>query len=321
MDRDRKRQWDGKSRGGRFGYLFFIFIIKNFGIRFAYTILAVVVFHFLFFAPKALDAVWNYNRKRLGYGWFRSVVEVYRHFYVFGQTMIDRVAIRAGLQKKYRFEFDNYERFIEVIDRSGVVMMGAHVGCWDAGSVFFGEYGRKINIVMFDAEHEKIKEVLEKTGSNCGYRIIPVNKGSVEAMIQIKVALNNGEYVCFNADRYVDSMPSFPVSFLNGEIHLPEGPFRIVSRCRMPVFFYYAMREKKRTYRFIFIEVPPEEVGDERKLALRYVSSLEKTVRTYPRQWFNFYRFWHEGSPGQVNLDGVDESSMKPAITAKRSAI
>lgn len=292
MDKEQERQWSGKSRGGSFGYLFFVFVIRVFGIRFAYTVLTAVVFHFLFFAPKAVRAIWEYNRKRLGYGRTKSAVEVYRHFYVFGQTLIDRVALRAGLQHKYRFEFENYDRFIEVISNSGVVMMGAHVGCWDAGSVFFGEYGRKINIVMFDAEHERIKKVLEKSGRGADYKIIAVNKGSVEAMVQIKVALNNGEYVCFNADRYVDKKATLAVEFLNGEVLLPDGPFRIVSRCRMPVFFYYAMREKKRTYRFIFIEATPADAKDEKKLAERYVDSLERIVKDYPRQWFNFYPFW-----------------------------
>lgn len=295
MDREQERQWNGKSRGGSFGYLFFVFSIKVFGIRFAYTVLAVVVFHFLFFAPKAVCAIWEYNRKRLGYGRMKSAVEVYRHFYVFGQTLIDRVALRAGLQRRYRFEFENRDRFIEVISNSGVVMMGAHVGCWEAGSVFFGEYGRKINIVMFDAEHERIKKVLGKSGCGADYKVIAVNKGSVEAMVQIKVALNKGECICFNADRYVDRKATLAAEFLNGKVLLPDGPFRIVARCRMPVFFYYAMREKKRTYRFIFIEATSEEAGDERKLAERYVATLERIIKTYPRQWFNFYRFWNVG--------------------------
>ena len=294
MDRKQERQWNGKSRGGSFGYLFFVFILKVFGIRFAYAVLAAVVFHFLLFAPKAVRAIWAYNRKRLGYGRMKSAVELYRHFYVFGQTLIDRMALRAGLQHKYRFEFENYDRFIEVISNSGVVMMGAHVGCWDAGSVFFGAYGKKINIVMFDAEHERIKKVLEKNGCGANYKIIAVNKGSVEAMVQIKLALDKGEYVCFNADRYVDGKATFAAEFLDGEVLLPDGPFRIVARCRMPVFFYYAMREKKRTYRFIFIEATPGEVKDEKKLVERYVDSLERIVRSYPRQWFNFYHFWNK---------------------------
>ena len=144
-------------------------------------------------------------------------------------------------------------------------------------------------------KHESIKRVLEKSGCGADYKIIAVNKGSVEAMVQIKVALNKGEYVCFNADRYVDRKATLAAEFLHGKVLLPDGPFRIVARCRMPVFFYYAMREKKRTYRFIFIEATPEEAGDEKKLAERYVATLERIVKTYPRQWFNFYRFWNVG--------------------------
>ena len=36
-------------------------------------------------------------------------------------------------------------------------MIGAHVGNWEIGAPFFDEYGKKINIVMFDAEHEADK--------------------------------------------------------------------------------------------------------------------------------------------------------------------
>lgn len=47
-----ERKWSGKSRGGRFGYLFFIYTIKLLGIRMAYCCLALVAIHFIPFADR-----------------------------------------------------------------------------------------------------------------------------------------------------------------------------------------------------------------------------------------------------------------------------
>lgn len=294
MDKPNKRGWSGRSRGGRSGYRFFVIIIRTCGLRCAYAFLAFVTVYFIPFAPRATAAIWNYNRRRRKLGRLRAAVELYRHYYAFGQTLIDRIALRGdGLRRRFRFEFDNYDRFIDIISHSGAVMIGAHVGCWEAGSAFFGAYGRRINIVMFDAEHERIKEVLADGGEDRpDYKIIPVNEDPLEALLQIRIALDNGEYVCFNGDRYLDAATALPVDFLGGRVRIPAGPFRIAARCRVPVIFYYAVREPGRTYRFLFSDIPAGE--DEGRLVERYVDSLERVVRRYPRQWFNFYRFWDE---------------------------
>ena len=294
MDSADKRPWNGKSRGGGVGYACFIFIIRTLGLRCAYTLLALIAVYFIPFAPKATAAIWHYNRKRRQLGPIRAGIELYRHYYTFGQILIDRVAFRCGLQQKYRFELDNYDRFIELLSHSGAILIGAHIGCWEAGSSFFGDYARKLNLVMFDAEHQRIKEVLNRYGQPEAYKIIAVDQDPLEAMLKIKIALNNGEYVCFNGDRYLDRSHSVGVTLLGGPARLPSGPFRIACRCHEPVVFYYAMRERKRTYRFLFTALPANSFDNEQQLIDRYVTSLENTVRRYPRQWFNFYPYWDD---------------------------
>lgn len=289
-----ERKWSGKSRGGRFGYLFFIYTIKLLDIRMAYCCLALVAIHFIPFAPKATYAIWLYNRTQLRYGRFKSLIKLYQHYYTFGQTLIDKIAIKSGLAKKYRFKFDNYQRFLDIIDHSnGVVLIGAHVGCWEAGAAFFGKYGKKINIVMFDTEHSGIKEAIENTSEEQNFKIIAVNNDPIEAMINIKLALNNSEYICFNGDRYLDENSSIDFNFLNGQAKFPIGPFKIAYKCRVPVVFYYSMREKNQTYRFIFEEAEINKNTTAENLTNQYIRSLESIIKKYPQQWFNFYRFWN----------------------------
>lgn len=294
MSNTESKQWNGKSRGGRFGYHFFISVIKFLGPGWAYFFLSLIVVYFIPFAPKATAAVWKYNRRRLNYGILRSVKELYLHYYVFGQTIIDKIALSGGLTEKYSFDFDNYERFLEIINgSSGVVLIGAHMGCWEAGSAFFGKYGKKINIVMFDAEHEEIKEELGENRKERDFKIIPVNKDTIAAMLDIKVALNNGEYVCFNGDRYLNKDSSVEKDFMGGKAYFPAGPFLIASKTRVPVVFYYAMREKGRKYRFMFYEASSGGKVTREELMDKYIAVLEDMIGKYPRQWFNFYKFWN----------------------------
>ena len=290
-----EKQWNGKSRGGRFGYQFFVYTIRLLGLRCAYVFLAFIVIYFIPFAPKATRAIWRYNRQKRRLGVLASVKELYCHYYVFGQTLIDKMAMRGGLNEKYRYEFDNYTRFLEILNSGeGVVMMGAHIGCWEAGAGFFGTYGKKINIVMLDAEHQQIKDVLEENASQeNNYNIIPLNQNIIDAMLQIKVALNNGEYICFNGDRYMEKDHTAVVDFMGTKALFPMGLFKIAAKCRVPVVFYYSMREPNRTYRFIFEEPVIDGKMTTEKLLEQYVKSLEKIVEKYPRQWFNFYDFWN----------------------------
>lgn len=294
MDNKTEREWKGQSRGGKLGNAIFVRTIQLFGVKCAYVLLSLVVIYFIPFAPKATKAIWSYNRKRLRYGCVRSIYELYMHYFVFGQTLIDKIALKGGLQNRFKFEFDNYERFLEIINGdSGVVMIGAHVGSWEAGSVFFGDYSKKINVVMFDVERQEIREVLEKDSRRAGYKIIPVNQGSIEALLKIKIALNEGEYVCFNGDRHIHVDTAVEKEFLGANAKFPVGPFRIAAKCRVPVVFYYSVREKGCTYRFMFTEVKDFN-RDSDILLDTYVKSLEEIVKTYPRQWFNFYKFWND---------------------------
>lgn len=298
---DKKRSgWSGKSRGGGFGYRFFIFLVRKAGIGFAYGFLALVVVYFIPFAPKATGAVWFYWRRVMGCGRLKASGRLFVHYYRFGQTLIDKIAIGAGLEGRYRFEFDNYPEFLRLLDSgTGVVMIGAHVGSWEAGSCFFGDYARRMNIVLYDGESAVIKQALEGNSTGAQFKIITVggnggNGGNgsgdgLDSVLRIKNALDNGEYVCFQGDRYVGEDGTVETDFMGRRARFPRGPFLVASKMRVPVVFYYSMRERGRQYRFHFVEARGHS---EKELLDEYLAATESIVRRYPAQWFNFYKFW-----------------------------
>ncbi len=286
--KNNNKTWSGKSRGGSFGHWFFIMIIRRIGIRAAYVFLSLIVIYFIPFAPKATQAIWRYNRHILGYGYFKSFFKLYAHYYVFGQTLIDKIAIKNGMSHRYHFDFENYDSFLELLNSGSVVMIGAHVGNWEIGSEFFGDYGSKLNVVMYDGEYQRIKAALKT--QDIGYKIIPVNEGGIESLLRIKYAIDKGEYVCFQGDRYVDKKSTCKTSFMGKEVIFPVGPSLLASKFAKPTIFYFAMREKGMRYRFIFktMEAKPSQ----KEILEHFVETLENVVKSYPQQWFNFYDVW-----------------------------
>ena len=293
---NKEKQWKGSSRGGSLGHLFFVFTIKYLGIRAAYGLLCLVVVYFVPFAPKATAAVWYFHRKILKKSVISSAFAILKHYYVFGQTIIDKVAILNGLKDRYKFEFENYSTFLEILNsNTGVVMIGAHVGCWEMGAPFFGEYEAKMNVVMYDAEYQKIKDVLERSVEK-NYKIIPVGIDSLDSIIRIKAALNKNEYICFQGDRFLDKSNVLEVNFMGNPALFPLGPYKIASRIKTPVVFYFAIREKGFKYKFHFVVANRADRKAEKSLEVQiltqYIAELEKVAATSPFQWFNFYKFW-----------------------------
>ena len=297
MEQNKQPNWKGKSRGGSLGHLYFVFTIKHFGVRMAYLLLLFVVPYFVPFAPKASKSIWFYNRKILKYSILKSLIHLLVHYYRFGQTIIDKIAIGAGLHSQFQFEFENYPQFIDLLDsQQGLIMIGAHIGNWEIGGPFFGDYGSKLNIVMFDAEYQKIKEVIDRNASSKNYKIIALNEEGLESIIKIKAALDDKEYVCFQGDRFMSDKNTLQSTLLGYSATFPSGPYLLASRMNVPVVFYFSMREKGCKYRFHFKIAHPVDkntaIKREEQLLEQYIEALEPIILKYPQQWFNFYQFW-----------------------------
>ena len=292
-------EWTGKSRGGSFGHRFFIALISHGGRRAAYLFSSFVVPYFVIFAPKSTKASWRYWRRIHGLGRLASIRMVFRHYYRFGQIIIDKIAAVSGMDSHFEYDFCNYDAFLSILNGgTGVVMIGAHLGNWEIGGQFFGNYAPKLNLVMYDAEYQKIKSALEKAMGDRAYHVIPVNEDEFSHVFKIKEALDNCEYVCFQGDRSINEKHLLEADFMGKKALFPAGPFQIASRFKVPVVFYFSEKEGRDKYSFRFFIAEPvkrtREIKPEDALLAQYVKVLEERIKCHPDQWFNFYPFWPE---------------------------
>jgi predicted LPLAT superfamily acyltransferase len=92
------------------------------------------------------------------------------------------------------------------------------------------------------------------------------------------------------------SQKTFNLPFFNANANFPQGPFVMAAVKNVPLLFVSVMKTAAKKYHITIRKIDcniddPTKVKAER-LAQQYVSLLEKAVRKYPLQWYNYFDFW-----------------------------
>ena len=291
--------WKGKTRGGLAGYRFFLFILKYPGIKFAYFFLRFVVLYFVLFVPKGRKPIFWYFHNIQKFSFFKSVISTFRNFYVFGQVIIDKVALMAGFSKNFTFNFDGEEQIQEMANTTGGLLIGAHVGNWEIAGHLLKRINTKVHIVMLEAEHEKIKAMLDDVMTEKKMNIIAI-KDDFSHLFKIKQAFENNEIVAMHGDRFLPGTNTVKADFFGKQTELPLGPFLLAVKYNKPVSFVNAFKESSTHYHFFATKAvsitKATTINNRNKAATQllkeYLITLEKSLNKYPEQWFNYYYFW-----------------------------
>ncbi len=293
-------QWKGKTRGGLAGYKIFIAILKYPGLPFAYFLLLFVALYFFLFSPGSFRNIFYFYRKRLKFNFIKSVFAVYRNYYKFGQVILDRTATMAGFDARFTFDFEGESYLREMSSSgSGGLLISAHIGNFEMAGHMLERLDTKINILMLDAEHEKIKDYLS-TLTHKSFNVIPIREDNSHVYTLSEV-LKNHEMVCMHGDRFMPGSKTLQSVFLDKEALFPTGPFYLAIKYNVPVSFVFAMKDSRRHYHFY--AAPPKTYKSDNSLSSRnetlremisdYIVAVEEKIQKYPYQWFNYYNFWY----------------------------
>jgi len=289
--------WEGKSRGSVIGYRIFVWSIKNLGLDFAYFLLVFVSAYFVFASKKAFRSMFYYFHIRLKQNRFKSILSIFRNYYLMGQGLIDRTAVLSGLKDKFNFIHEGKENLMEM--RDGGIIISGHIGNWEVGGKALDFFGKKINLVILDGEEQAIKNYISDIQTDRNVHFIKIGN-DFSHLFKIKQALENKEFVSFLGDRFLDGNQTVRIDFLGEPALFPLGPWQIASYFNVPVSYVFAVKESRKKYRFFatplkiipYVRNPmqrSELVIDSIK---EYVSEFERITRKYPLQWYNYYNFW-----------------------------
>ncbi|WP_159022212.1 lipid A biosynthesis acyltransferase [Formosa sp. L2A11] len=288
-------EWQGKSRGSVLGYKIFVFCIKNLGLHTAYFVLVFVALYFCFFAKDSTRSIYCYFRKRRQYSKLKSLISIYKSYFVFGQTIIDKIAISSGLRNKFTYDFDGIDQLDTVLkSKKGGILISAHVGNFEIAEYFLNELEEAVTISLLttDSEHGDIKAYLESVTHKSKIKFIII-QDDLSHIFEINAALSRNEIICITGDRYVKSSKSLSHNLLGKETFFPAGPFLLGSRLKVPVIFVYVMKETTKHYH-LYARTAKVKQRDQVALLETYTESLEWILNKYPLQWFNYFDFWND---------------------------
>lgn len=228
------------------------------------------------------------------------------HFRAFALSIFDRLVLWLGRGDELDFDVSGTDQAAALLapDR-GAIVVGAHLGSFDALRVLADHDRRTVNVLMYTRHAPRINAVLRQLSPDVEMRVIEADPGSMETVLRIRACIERGELVAMLGDRIeaADRTRTVRVPFLGDLVDLPQAPYLLAGLLRCPLFFMVALRSGGGRYRVLAeilserVELPRREREKRiQELATAFAGRLEHYCRTAPYQWFNFYDFWREGA-------------------------
>lgn len=291
---EEEKKWAGTTYGNGWMHQSLIAMLRHIDIRILYAFVAVFVIPVCMIVNPGRPVIYRYFRQRWSYSPLKSFLKTYQNFYLFGQVVVDKFAMYAG--KKFDISVEGYENFQRLAEKEeGFLQLSAHIGNYEIAGYTLVADKKRFNALVFAGEKESVMENRNRMFENTNIRMIPI-KNDMSHMFAINNALADGEIVSMPADRLFGSPKSVTRTFLNAEADFPLGPFAVAVSRSLNVIAVNVMKTSTKGY---CIYVTPLEYDKSasreeqtRELSKAYVEELERMLKKYPEQWYNYYEFW-----------------------------
>ncbi len=308
---------DRKELGTLLGLTILVSCYKVFGRKLFMIILHPVIAYYTIFSRKSYNAsiqyfkqLSKYNNQDKTIGWR----QVYKHFYEFGISAIDKIISWTGDFPLTEVRIHNVELFENLMTgKKGALLIGSHLGNID----LFRAIGYKqrerpiINSLVYTKHAEKFHKFINKNTDEMGINLIDISEFGIETSLLIKEKLDNNEIISIVGDRIPvkQRKRTYTIEFLGKEAPIAEGPFVLASVLDCPVYLIFCHKEdgvyniylEKFADSMKYPRASRERLLTER--AQEYADRLAFYCEKAPYQWFNFYDFWEFNTPVKQHLD------------------
>lgn len=294
MEEKPKRKWAGTTMGNEWMHETLIKILRHVDVRIIY------IFTFLFVIPVCIvmlpskKTAYRYFRQRQGFGRFHSAWATYKNHCLFATNVIDKFAMYAG--KKFDVKMEGFEQFKELDSREeGLVQLSSHIGNFEIAGYSLSTERKTMHALVFGGEKASVMRERDKKLETHRISLIPTRE-DMSHIFEMNNALSNGDIVSMPGDRIVGSTKTVDVNLLGAKAKLPIGPFLTPTMRGLDAIAINVMKTSAKSYTIYFNKLEYDHTANRnekiRQLAEKYTLELEKMLKQYPEQWYNFYEFW-----------------------------
>ena len=293
-----EQEWAGTTYGNAWMHKWLIRMLRHIDVRILYLFVAIFVIPVCLVLNPSRGIAYRYFRRRIGYGRLKSAWKTYVNHCLFGQVVVDKFAMYAG--KKFDVEVENYNEFLERASREeeGFVQLSAHIGSYEIAGYTLAVEGKSFNALVFAGEKASVMQNRNKMFADTNINMIAIQP-DMSHLFEIDKALADGEIVSMPADRINGSQKCIEHDFLGAKAKFPLGPFSVATMRGLDVLAVNVMKDSLLGYKIYVTPLAYDKEASRqeqiRQLSSAYVAELEKRVRQYPTQWYNYFEFWQEG--------------------------
>lgn len=295
----RHEQWTGTTYGNGFMHRWLIKMLKVINVRILYAFTSIFVIPpTIIINGKARKSIYRFYRDGFGYSKLKSFAMTYCNHCEFSKVVIDRFAMYAG--KKFDIKINGFSHYKKLIcAEQGFVQLSSHTGNYEIAGYSLNPYPKKLNALVFGGEKESVMANRDKLFGSNNISMIPLSS-DMSHLFTINGALADGEIVSMPADRVFGSQKVYEIDFLGRKARFPQGPFLLAASRGVSSVYISVYKTRATEYSIDVMPIETPESGNIRekalKLAQKYVVMLEKTVRSHPAQWYNYFDFWASGN-------------------------
>lgn len=269
-------------------------MLRHVDVRLFYAFAAIFVVPVCLVTNASRRTAYSFFRKRMGYGVLRAAWSTYVNHCMFSQVVIDRFAMFAGRQFHISIEgYDNFAR-LDTADR-GFMMLSSHIGCYEVAGCSLVSKNKRLNAIVFGGEKATVMQGRRSRLDGNNIRMIPVMPDMSHLFLLNKAIMDN-EIMSMPADRIVGSAKTVEAEFLGASVRLPQGPFAVTAMHALDAIAVNVMKTSALGYTIYVAPLGYDHAAPRRQqmqqIAAGYAEELQRRVRQYPTQWYNFFDFW-----------------------------
>ena len=293
-----EQEWAGTTYGNAWMHKWLIRMLRHIDVRILYLFVAIFVIPVCLVLNPSRGIAYRYFRRRIGYGRLKSAWKTYVNHCLFGQVVVDKFAMYAG--KQFDVEIENYNEFTTRASRKeeGFVQLSAHIGSYEIAGYTLAVEGKSFNALVFAGEKASVMQNRNKMFADTNINMIAIQP-DMSHLFEIDKALTDGGIVSMPADRINGSQKCIEHVFLGAKAKFPLGPFSVATMRGLDVLAVNVMKDSLTSYKIYVTPLAYDKEASRqeqiRQLSSAYVAELEKRVRQYPTQWYNYFEFWQEG--------------------------